>query len=146
VRHALEIVRNEMQDRQLQVDLKFEAAFHDCMMDGPRMQQVFWNLLRNAYKFSPLNGRIEIRSSNPRPDIVRLEVSDEGVGIQSENLQRIFDAFEQVDRHREGLGLGLAISKAIVEMHRGSISAQSAGMGKGATFVVELPVAGGEPD
>ncbi len=139
-RHALETVHSEMQDRQLQVDVKFEASSHECTIDGPRLQQVFWNLLRNACKFSPVKGRIEVRSSNPTPSVVRLEVADEGVGIQPENLRRIFDAFEQVEQHREGLGLGLAISKVIAEMHGGSISAQSAGVGKGATFVVDLPL------
>ena len=77
--------------------------------------------------------------SNPMPGKLRIEITDTGVGIDQKDLERIFDAFEQVGARREGLGLGLAISKAVVEMHGGTISARSPGLGKGSTFVVDLP-------
>ena len=111
--------------------------------DVPRLQQVFWNLLRNAIKFTPHGGCVGIRC---RPDgtHVVIEVNDSGMGIEPEALSRVFNAFEQVERSitRQfgGLGLGLAISKALVEMHGGTISAHSEGRDKGATFRVRLPL------
>ena len=81
-----------------------------------------------------------LRAYNPRPNSLVIEISDSGVGIAPESLEKIFDAFEQVDSRREGLGLGLAIGKATIEMHGGTIRAGSEGLGKGATFVIELPV------
>jgi PAS domain S-box-containing protein len=139
IHHALEIIRQEIEDRHLKLAVSLEASSHHLRVDASRLQQVFWNLLRNACKYTPEHGAVSIRSSNPRADSIRIDISDSGVGIASEFLEKIFDAFEQVDRRREGLGLGLAISKAIVEMHGGTIRAHSEGIGKGATFAVELP-------
>jgi PAS domain S-box-containing protein len=139
IHHALEIVRKDIEDRHLKLALSLEASPHILRVDASRLQQVFWNLLRNACKYTSEHGAMSVRSYNPRADIIRIEISDSGVGIAPEFLEKIFDAFEQVDRRREGLGLGLAISKAIVEMHGGTIRAHSEGIGKGATFVVELP-------
>jgi two-component system CheB/CheR fusion protein len=140
--HAIQIVTSEMKESPppvtLSLDLK--ARDHQVMVDGPRLQQVFWNNLRNAYKFSPPNGTISVRSHNPSPDSIRIEIGDQGVGIEPEFLDKIFGAFEQVESGREGLGLGLAISKAVIEMHGGSISARSGGRGQGATFVIDLPL------
>jgi two-component system CheB/CheR fusion protein len=140
VQHALEIVRKDIEDRHLKLVVSLQASSHVLRVDASRLQQVFWNVLRNACKYTSEHGAISIRSSNPTPDKIRIEISDSGVGIAPECLEKIFDAFEQVDRRHEGLGLGLAISKAIVEMHGGSIRAQSDGLGKGATFVIELPM------
>ena len=139
--HAIRIVGSEMKDRSALVTLSLDlqARDHQVLVDGPRLQQVFWNNLRNAYKFSPPNGVISVRSHNPSPNSIRVEIGDQGVGIEPEFLDKIFDAFEQVESGREGLGLGLAISKAVIEMHGGSIAAQSAGHGKGTTFVIDLP-------
>jgi PAS domain S-box-containing protein len=139
IQHALEIVRKDIEDRHLKLALSLEASSHILRVDASRLQQVFWNLLRNACKYTAEHGAVSVRSSNPRADTIRIEISDSGVGIAPEFLEKIFDAFEQVDRRREGLGLGLAISKAIVEMHGGTIRAHSEGIGKGATFTVELP-------
>jgi PAS domain S-box-containing protein len=137
--HALEIVRKDIEDRHLKLAVSLQASSHFLRVDASRLQQVFWNLLRNACKYTPEHGAVSIRSSNPRPDSIRIDITDSGVGIAPEFIEKIFDAFEQVDRRREGLGLGLAISKAIVEMHGGTIRAHSEGIGKGATFAVELP-------
>jgi two-component system CheB/CheR fusion protein len=139
VRNAFEIVRGEMQDRHLHVEMAFNAAPHECAADGPRLQQVFWNLFRNAYKFSALDGEINVRTFN-RDDKIVVEIADKGLGIEPRYLAKIFDAFEQVDAQRGGLGLGLAISKVIAEMHGGEIIARSEGLGRGATFTVELPI------
>ena len=137
---ALEIVRSEIEDRHLKLSLFLDAARHEVHVDPPRLQQVFWNVFRNACKFTPEGGTISARSYNPRPNSLVIEISDSGVGIAPESLEKIFDAFEQVDSRREGLGLGLAIGKATIEMHGGTIRASSEGLGKGATFVIELPV------
>jgi len=139
--HAMEIVRDEMRSRELKLLVEFFASDHHVLADSSRLQQVFWNLLKNASKFTPGRGEIIVRTFNPKPDALKIEISDTGVGIEPENLEKVFDAFEQVGARREGLGLGLAISKAIVEMHHGSIHAFSAGAGKGAKFVIDLATA-----
>jgi PAS domain S-box-containing protein len=138
--HAIEIVRADLDCRHLQLSVALEAAAHHVKVDPPRLQQVFWNILRNACKFSSENGSISVRTFNPTPGTISLEIVDNGVGIDPASLEKIFDAFEQIETRKEGLGLGLAISKAIVEMHGGSIRGQSEGAGKGATFTVTLPV------
>jgi len=139
---AIDIVRSDMEDRHLKLVVTLKAAEHELVADAPRLQQVFWSVFRNACKFTPENGTVSVRSYNPNPKTITIEISDNGVGIEPQFIKRIFDPFEQVDSRREGLGLGLAISKAIVEMHRGTIRARSEGQGKGATFVIDLPLRG----
>jgi signal transduction histidine kinase len=114
--------------------------------DGARLTQVFWNVLKNAVKFTPERGTIRICSRMEERDgreWACVSVADSGIGIAAEALPRIFDAFEQggrgITRQFGGLGLGLAISRAIVELHGGVIIAESAGLGAGATFTVRLP-------
>jgi two-component system, chemotaxis family, CheB/CheR fusion protein len=136
--HATEIVREEISSRKLKLSLELNAADHLVLADASRLQQVFWNLLKNASKFTPGQGAVTIRTSNPQPQVLWIEITDTGVGIEPQNLEKIFDAFEQGSTRRGGLGLGLAISKAIVEMHHGSIRAFSEGPGKGARFLIEL--------
>ena len=137
---ALEMVRNEIEQRHLTSVVSLTASRHELIADAPRLQQVFWNLLRNAYKFTPENGTISVRSYNPSPGRITIEISDNGIGIEPQFIERVFHAFEQADSKSEGLGLGLVISKAIIEMHAGTIRAHSDGLGKGATFVIELPI------
>ncbi|HEX8076685.1 MAG TPA: PAS domain S-box protein [Chthoniobacterales bacterium] len=139
--HAMEIVGDEISSRQLKLSVEFNAADHMILADESRLQQVFWNVLKNASKFTPGEGAVTVRTFNPRPQALFIEISDTGIGIEPQNLEKIFDAFEQGGLRREGLGLGLAISKAIVEMHRGSIRAFSEGPGKGAKFVIDLQTA-----
>jgi two-component system CheB/CheR fusion protein len=141
LRHAMDIVREEIAARKLNLTIKLDAVVYHVEADSSRLQQVFWNLLQNASKFTPEGGGITIQTSNPNPHTLMVEIIDTGIGIAPESLPTIFDAFVQVDTRREGLGLGLAISKAIVEMHRGSIRAFSEGPGKGARFVIELGTA-----
>lgn len=114
--------------------------------DSVRLIQVVWNLLQNAIKFTPAEGRIEVRLSQERTregQRVILEIQDTGIGISPDKIDRIFQAFQQESRNTTrlfgGLGLGLAISRAIVDLHEGSISARSEGLNKGATFRMELP-------
>jgi signal transduction histidine kinase len=111
--------------------------------DPDRLQQIVWNLLSNAVKFTPSGGHVGIRAVR-EPTIVRVVVSDDGQGIPSDFLPRLFEMFRQADgsasRRHGGLGLGLAIARQLVEAHRGTIRAASEGEGKGATFTVEIPV------
>jgi signal transduction histidine kinase len=120
---------------------------HSARVDAGRLTQVFWNLLKNAIKFTPVGGQIYVRSRRETADganLLLVEIQDTGIGITAETLPRIFGAFEQGDREITqqfgGLGLGLAISKAIVDAHGGTISAKSSGKGEGATFCVSLPL------
>lgn len=121
---------------------ELRATQHTVRGDSARMQQVFWNLLTNAQKFTPASGTIRVRSFNPQVGTVCVEVSDSGIGIEPDLLPKLFNAFEQGDgmtaRKAGGLGLGLAISKALVGAHGGNLLAHSAGKGKGATFAVQI--------
>jgi signal transduction histidine kinase len=139
LQHAVDIVRNEMQDRPFEFSVALDASHRELLVDAPRLQQVFWSLLRNACKFTPEKGAVSVRSYNSKANTLTIEISDNGIGIAPQFLEKIFGAFEQVDSQREGLGLGLAISKAVIEMHGGAIRARSEGLGKGATFIIELP-------
>jgi CheY-like chemotaxis protein len=119
------------------------ASADQVMGDGARLHQVFWNLLRNAVKFTPDGGDIIVRCVDAGDGACRVEVRDTGIGIPPEVLPRVFNAFEQGDvrvaREFGGMGLGLAITKAIVDLHAGAISAASDGAGRGAVFTVTLP-------
>ena len=112
--------------------------------DADRLQQVVWNLLSNAIKFTPKNGRVQVRVSR-KESYVEVAVADDGQGIAAEFLPHVFDRFRQADgafnRQAGGLGLGLAIVRSLVELHGGSVTAASDGLGRGATFTVRLPMA-----
>jgi two-component system, chemotaxis family, CheB/CheR fusion protein len=142
VQSAIDIVRSDMEERHLKLVVSLAASRYELVADAPRLQQVFWSVFRNACKFTPENGVVSVRSYNPNPKTITIEISDNGVGIEPQFIKRIFEPFEQADSRQEGLGLGLAISKAIVEMHRGTIRARSEGPEKGATFVIDLPLGG----
>jgi PAS domain S-box-containing protein len=139
LRSVLEMCSSELLSKQLLVSVDLQATNYQLCADVDRLQQVFWNLLKNAIKFTPPEGRISIRSMNLRSDLLRIEVQDSGKGIAPGVVPRIFDPFEQAE-NSEGLGLGLAICKNIVELHGGRITVSSPGLGKGATFIVEIPV------
>ncbi len=141
LRTVLETCSADLVNKQLRLSFELEATNYQLRTDVDRLQQVFWNLLKNAIKFTPLGGRIAIRSMNLRSDLLRVEIQDSGKGIAPEVAARIFEPFEQGESS-EGLGLGLAICKSIVELHDGRIAASSPGLGKGATFVVEIPAVG----
>jgi PAS domain S-box-containing protein len=138
LRTVLETCSADLANKQLRLSVELEANNYQLRADVDRLQQVFWNLLKNAIKFTPPGGWIAIRSRNLRSDLLRVEIQDSGKGIAPGVAARIFDPFEQGERS-EGLGLGLAICKSIVELHGGRIAASSHGLGKGATFVVEIP-------
>ncbi|OAI55767.1 hypothetical protein AYO49_05170 [Verrucomicrobiaceae bacterium SCGC AG-212-N21] len=141
---ALEFCQNDISAKQLSLDLSLEAAEADTEGDMVRLQQAFWNVIRNAVKFTPASGRIAIRSRNTNNEQIEFEVSDSGIGFGPDASARLFAAFEQesesVTRRFGGLGLGLAISKSVVDAHGGSIAGSSDGEGKGATFIIRLPL------
>jgi PAS domain S-box-containing protein len=126
-----------------EVQLDLAARSHFVNGDAARLQQLFWNLLNNARKFTPADGRITVRSCDLPNGRICVAITDTGAGIEAEALPRIFEAFEQGDicrgRQFGGLGLGLAICNAVTEAHGGKISAASAGHGCGAEFTVEIP-------
>jgi PAS domain S-box-containing protein len=143
--HAMDTVRDEARVKGIELQVVLEAAEHHVFADPARLQQVFWNLVKNAVKFTSTGGRVIVRSFNPQPARVVLVVEDNGIGIPAEVIDRIFAAFDQGNleaRHSfGGLGLGLAISKTIVDLHSGELRAESEGPGRGATFTVELACA-----
>ncbi len=140
VADAIGICRGELRAASLELatDLKAQRLIVD--VDGARIQQVLWNLLRNAIKFTKPGGLITISSWDEGPSIA-VSIRDTGVGIEADQLERIFNPFDQGRRPAgEGLGLGLAICRSVVELHDGSITAESSGAGDGATFTIRLPV------
>jgi signal transduction histidine kinase/DNA-binding response OmpR family regulator len=148
LRNALEICRAEIDQKQLALTVELTATEVRLQADPARLQQIFWNLIKNAVKFTPNSGKLSVRTSNDSANALSVEVEDSGRGIEASLLPRIFNAFEQGERaHLGGLGLGLAISKALVDAHQGRITAESAGRGKGAKFTVIFPVStAGEVD
>jgi len=144
------ICRSQILEKGIRLhrDLGSEA---DCVRADPaRFQQILWNVLKNAAKFTPEGGEIFVTTALVAGGILRVQVRDTGLGIAPEVLPRIFDAFEQGDpritRQFGGLGLGLAISKAIVELHGGTISVASDGIGKGSTFTIDLTAVAASAD
>jgi signal transduction histidine kinase len=140
-RDALEMVKAESVRKQLDMRVELNATNHRVIVDRARVQQVFWNVLKNAQQFTPERGTISIRSFNEGQEKLLFEITDSGKGIEPDLLPKIFEAFEQGVAPVQGLGLGLAISKGIIETHGGKIYASSKGRGTGATFTIELKTA-----
>jgi two-component system CheB/CheR fusion protein len=124
------------------VHLNLRAKAYHVTADTAKFQQIIWNLLKNAIKFTPEGGDITISSDNPSESVFTVSVHDTGIGIESEVMQRIFDPFEQGNRSFEhrfgGLGLGLAISKSLAQAHGGTLTAQSDGSNRGSTFTLSM--------
>ena len=143
VSNVVEICRAEAESKKLDVHLNLRANAHHVAADAAKFQQIVWNLLKNAVKFTPDGGEIGISSSNPSPDVLTITVRDTGIGMEPEVMERIFDPFEQGNRSFErrfgGLGLGLAISKSLAQAHSGTLSAQSGGCDRGSTFIFSMP-------
>jgi HAMP domain-containing protein/signal transduction histidine kinase len=140
LQNALEICQPEIDRKHLTPSLNLSAKSVHMRADPARLQQIFWNLINNAVKFTPANGQITITTTNDSGGKLRVEIADSGMGIEPEALPKIFDAFEQGGRTQlGGLGLGLAISKTLVEAHKGTIVAQSNGRNKGSMFALVFP-------
>ncbi|WP_437693722.1 ATP-binding response regulator [Sorangium sp. So ce176] len=142
---AVESLRPAADAKGVALDLAVEARDARILGDTTRLQQVCWNLVSNAIKFTPAGGAVRVSVAQRGADL-RIEVSDTGQGIRPDFLPFVFERFSQADssttRRHGGLGLGLAIVRHLVELHGGTISARSEGEGRGATFAVVLPVAG----
>jgi signal transduction histidine kinase/CheY-like chemotaxis protein len=148
VLESLTIVRADVLEKNLVLSVKLNAERFWISGDAVRLQQVTWNILRNAVKFTPWGGRVSVESRVSEDNTtVEVWITDSGIGLTPEEIGRIFDAFAQ-GRHAEvgissqygGLGLGLTISRTLVELHGGRIRVSSEGKGRGATFVIELPL------
>jgi len=139
---AYEICRDELAAKKLEAEFHLRATQTHVEGDPARLQQVFWNLIKNSVKFTPEKGRITIETLNPTPDKIEIRIIDTGIGIEPEKIDKIFNAFEQgqveITRRFGGLGLGLAISKALIDAHGGNIRAESPGRDKGSIFSLEL--------
>jgi len=143
VKEAAELLRGDAQAKGLTFDVRVESRSMPVRGDRGRIQQVVHNLLSNAIKFTPSGGRVELEA-RVEDSRARLVVHDTGIGIDEKVLPHIFERFRQADtsitRRYSGLGLGLAIARRLVELHGGSICAESAGAQRGATFIVSLPL------
>jgi signal transduction histidine kinase len=144
---AIANVRDELNQKHIVLNLKLVAAWHLVFADAVRLQQIFLNLLKNAVKYTPEGGQITVTSSVTGNNLI-IAVADTGIGLLPEEITNIFKAFSQVRKtsngntHRsEGLGLGLAISQKLAELHAGQIRVASEGHGKGSVFSIELPLA-----
>ena len=142
INNVVEICRPEAQARNLTLQLNLRAGTHHVLGDAAKYQQIVWNLLKNAVKFTAENGEITISSSNPEPQLLAIAVHDTGIGIEPEVMNRIFDPFEQGERAFQrrygGLGLGLAISKSLAQAHGGTLIARSEGHDRGSTFILTM--------
>jgi PAS domain S-box-containing protein len=140
--YALGVSASDLNEKQINVQQDFAATEHHCWADAARLQQVFWNIIKNAVKFTPARGQLRISTRNDPAHNIVIDFTDTGIGINPELQPRIFDAFEQggkgVTNHYGGLGLGLAISKRVIDLHGGKISVHSEGPGTGATFTIKL--------
>ena len=143
VEAAVDAMRPAAEAKNIRLQVLLDPQVGPVSGDADRLQQVIWNLLTNAVKFTPKGGRIQVRLERVNSH-VEITVSDSGKGIDSEFLPHVFDRFRQADqkstRAHGGLGLGLSIVRQIVELHGGSVHAESEGDGQGATFVVQLPL------
>ncbi|HJT46178.1 MAG TPA: ATP-binding protein, partial [Chthoniobacterales bacterium] len=141
VENAHQIVNSDINPKGINFSMKLEAANHYIWADPVRLQQVFWNLMNNAVKFTPENGKISVCSYNRDAQFV-FEISDTGIGIEPDRQASIFEPFHQgersITRRFGGLGLGLTISKTLLDLHGGTIAVESAGRNKGTTFRVFL--------
>jgi len=140
---AVESVRPAADAKEIQLEILSDPNIGSISGDAGRLQQVVWNLLSNAIKFTPRGGRAQLKLQRTSSH-VEISVSDSGQGIKQDFLPYVFERFRQADmkttRAHGGLGLGLAIVRQLVELHGGTVSVTSEGEGKGATFVVKLPV------
>ncbi|MBG1240586.1 hybrid sensor histidine kinase/response regulator [Nostoc sp. NZL] len=143
VEAAIDTVYPAAQAKEISINCKFDPEVGVVVGDANRLQQIVWNLLSNAVKFTPKGGRVDVELERIE-SCVQIRVSDTGVGIAAEFLAHVFERFRQEDssitRSHGGLGLGLAIVRHLVELHGGTVSAESPGIGQGATFIVNLPM------
>jgi PAS domain S-box-containing protein len=145
VKEAIEIIRPSADAKQIELLLEADSPVTLISADPARVQQVVWNLLANAVKFTPKQGSVKVKVGRVGSEL-SIAVTDTGEGIPVEFLPHVFERFSQADssstRQHSGLGLGLALVRQLVELHGGKVTAESAGAGKGSTFTVTLPIPG----
>jgi CheY-like chemotaxis protein len=140
LRSAVEMCEADLTKRNIRLDVEFLAGDAYVLGDALRLRQIFWNLLRNAIQHTPNGGRVGIRTEVRDGHSLRCSVRDSGPGIEPEELDRLFEPFQQSKKEPgSGLGLGLAICRGLVEAHGGTIHVESDGADNGAIFHVELP-------
>lgn len=144
---AIATMRQEFAQKNLDLVVQLEASHHTVTGDDVRLKQIFWNVIKNAVKFTPPGGKIVVRTdSDDATQRLRVTVSDTGIGMTAEEIARIFAAFQQGDHAAQGsarfggLGLGLVIAQTLVQLHSGLIAATSSGRDRGALFSIELPL------
>ena len=141
--------QSELHEKNLKVSLRLNASRHHVHTDAARLQQVLWNILVNAIKFTGSGGTITIGTSNNSEGKIDVSIVDTGIGMTPETISKLFVPFEQGDRthHRQyrGLGLGMAISNALIKLLKGTLTAESGGLGQGSTFTVSFPTITGTP-
>jgi len=137
IEEAIEVVKPAMDGKRIRLERKLDASAHHAFADPARLKQVFWNLLQNAVKFSEPGGAITV-TTRDAGEATEARVTDGGMGMNPEELARCFDSFAQGNHQRGGLGMGLAISRSIVGLLDGSLTATSSGRGQGSSFVVSL--------
>jgi CheY-like chemotaxis protein/anti-sigma regulatory factor (Ser/Thr protein kinase) len=142
---ALESVRPAAEAKTVTLRKEIDPAARTTRADGRRLQQIIWNLLSNAVRFTPAGGHVEVTVRKADPGFIEIVVADSGCGIDPAFLPHVFERFRQGDssttRTHGGLGLGLAIVHDLVGMHGGTVHAESPGIGQGTTFTVRLPAA-----
>jgi len=147
IQSVMGMYRSEILGKRLKVAVELKAAEHYVNADPARLHQILWNIVKNAAKFTPEGGTISIATSNGSATDgesipLLITIADNGIGMTPAVLAKLFSPFQQAEPHNArygGLGLGMAIAKALVDVHEGTISATSAGTGKGSTFTVTLP-------
>jgi PAS domain S-box-containing protein len=144
LRNAVDVCASDIEERKLDLSFDLAANRTNTVGDVVRLQQVFWNVIRNAVKFTLLGGAIHISTSNPEPSQFRVTIADSGIGFDPADAEKLFESFRQVGgdvtRRPGGLGLGLTISRAIVNGHQGRIWGESQGLNRGATIYIQLPL------
>jgi CheY-like chemotaxis protein/anti-sigma regulatory factor (Ser/Thr protein kinase) len=143
IRHVVTVCGEDVQSKKIALRLRLDAAHFEVKADSARLQQVLWNILRNAVKFSPRQSEVEIVTVNGPNDTLQITIKDQGIGMSQHTIDKLFKPFEQgsdeITRRFGGLGLGLAISKALLDVQGGTIEAYSDGLGKGSVFTIILP-------
>jgi PAS domain S-box-containing protein len=144
---VLSLCEHDLRKKAIALTVKLDATEHVARADAARLKQILWNLVRNAVKFTPQGGTIAVRSYDAG-ERISVEVTDSGIGIEAHSLSKIFDPFTQADDSIcstfGGMGLGLAICRMLTRAHRGKLSVQSEGLGKGAKFTVAIPLDSGD--
>eukprot|EP01117_Protostelium_nocturnum_P012419 TRINITY_DN4587_c0_g1_i1.p1 TRINITY_DN4587_c0_g1~~TRINITY_DN4587_c0_g1_i1.p1 ORF type:complete len:1029 (+),score=323.46 TRINITY_DN4587_c0_g1_i1:208-3087(+) len=143
IESAFQVIKEDGEEKGLKLNFEVKASNHHVEANTTKLQQIVWNLLRNAIKFTPREGNISVILENPHKDMLKITVKDSGIGIDKEVLSSIFEPFNQGDLTKDhqygGLGLGLNIAFGLTRLHNGTLRAESEGPNKGSSFIVEIP-------